>query len=59
LNGKAPKGSDQVFRLIVDGMRRQVQDAQLAQPPSDAPFGPAQAQALSSVLIKRLSLAGF
>jgi hypothetical protein len=41
LNGKAPKGSDQVFRLIVDGMRRQVQDAQLAQPLSDAPFGPA------------------
>jgi hypothetical protein len=60
LGGKAPKGSDQMFAMIVQGIQQEAQDELIRGAPSgNAPFDPPQAHSLSRVLIKRLRLTGF
>jgi hypothetical protein len=59
LGGKSPKGSDDVFRLILEsemGKAPAIEDGELR---SDSFFDRSQAQACAQTIIKRLRIMGF
>jgi hypothetical protein len=59
LQGKSPKGSDEIFDLIVQGALREFQEAEQKGQLSAVTHEKEQAQALARRLIKRLRIAGF
>jgi hypothetical protein len=59
LGGKSPSGSDEAFGMFVHGARRALQEAGHQKLHSDTLLGRSSAQAVSQVLIKLLTIAGF